>query len=374
MMSILEDRKEELLQKVAERKAEAVRVRKVVTIASSIGFAILLVIFIGIYLYVNSALKPVDPDNKKIKKIEIPMGSGPTAISDILEKKGIVKNAKIYKYYLKFKNESGFMAGTYNLSPSMTLDKITKEIKSGTIAEKVVLKITIPEGLRLKEIAKILAKKTGRSEKQILEEMNSSHFVKKMMDKFPNLLGEEIESKKIRYPLEGYLFPATYPFTKEKPTVEEMVVPMLKKTDEVLSEYSEKMEGKYTIHELLTLASVVEEECNEKSDRKKIASVFENRLKINMPLQTDTSILYALDVQKEKVLHQDLEVDSPYNTYKHNGLMPGPIANSGVLSIEAVLEPAKTNYYYFITASETGESYFATTLAQHNTNVARYIK
>lgn len=373
-MSIFEDRKEELLQKVAERKAEAVKVRKVVTIASAIGFAIFLIIFIGMYLYINSALKPVDPDNKKLTKIEIPMGSGPTDISTILEKKGIVKNAKVFKYYLKFKNESGFMAGTYKLSPSMTLGQITKEIKSGTIAEKVVMKITIPEGLRLKEIAVILAKKTGRTEKQVMDELNNPRFVKKMMDKFPNLLGDEILNKKVRYPLEGYLFPATYPFTKEKPSVEEMVVPMIKKTEEVLNDYNGKMDGKYSIHELLTLASIVEEECNEKSDRKRIASVFENRLNIGMPLQTDTSILYALDVQKEKVLHKDLEVDSPYNTYKYTGLTPGPISNAGVLSIEAVLEPTKTNYLYFITATETGETYFATTLEQHNRNSAKYIK
>ncbi|MDF2558486.1 MAG: mltG [Bacillales bacterium] len=373
-MSIFEDRKEELLQKVAERKEEAVRVRKVVAIASAIGFAVFLILFIGVYLYINSALKPVNPDNKKMKKIEIPMGSGPTTISMILEKKGIVKNAKIYKYYLKFKNESGFMAGTYKLSPSMTLDQITKEIKSGKVAEKVVMKITIPEGLQIKEIAKILAKKTNRSEKQVMDELNSSHFVKKMMGKFPNLLSDEILNKKVRYPLEGYLFPATYPYTKEKPSVEELVVPMLKKMDEVISEFYGQMEGKYTVHELLTLASVVEEESSEATDRKKIASVFENRMNIGMPLQTDPTILYALDVQKGKVLHKDLEVDSPYNTYKYKGLMPGPIANSGVTSIDAVLNPTKTDFLYFVTALETGEAIFAKTLDQHNKNVAKYLK
>ena len=373
-MNLFAERKDELLQLVAERKAEAVQVRKIVAIASAIGFVIFLILFIGIYMYINSSLKPVDPDNQKMKKIVIPMGSGPTAIAMILEKNGIVKNAKIFKYYLKFKNESGFMAGTYQLSPSMTLDKVTKEIKSGTISEKIVMKITIPEGLRLKEIAKILGKKTNRTEKQVMDVLDSSEFVKKMMDKFPNLLGKEILDKKVRYSLEGYLFPATYPYTKDEPTIEEMVVPMLKKTEEVMDTYKEKMEGKFTIHELLILSSIVEEECNEKSDRKKIASVFENRIKISMALQTDTSILYALDVQKEKVLLTDLKVESPYNTYDHKGLTPGPIANAGTLSIEAVLEPEKTDYLYFVTGSETGETYFAKTLTQHNNNSAKYLK
>jgi UPF0755 protein len=140
-----------------------------------------------------------------------------------------------------------------------------------------------------------------------------------------------------------------------------------------LSDYTEKSkEKKLSIHQLLTMASLVEEEATGKADRKTIASVFYNRLKSGMPLQTDPTVLYALGKHKEKVFYKDLDVNSPYNTYKNTGLPPGPIANSGRVSIEAALDPNQTNYYYFL-ATANGDVIFTKTLAEHNQKKAEYI-
>ena len=128
---------------------------------------------------------------------------------------------------------------------------------------------------------------------------------------------------------------------------------MLKQTEKVLLEYQAQMaEQKFSTHKLLTMASLLEEEATEKVDRSKIASVFYNRLDQGMPLQTDPTVLYAKGKHSERVYYKDLEVDSPYNTYKHKGLPPGPIANAGKESIKATLQPEETKYLYFLATPE----------------------
>jgi UPF0755 protein len=120
------------------------------------------------------------------------------------------------------------------------------------------------------------------------------------------------------------------------------------------------------------MASLIEEEATAKTDREKIASVFYNRLRVGMPLQTDPTVLYALGKHKDRVYYKDLKVNSPYNTYIHNGLPPGPIANAGEMSIRAALQPAETDYMYFL-ATPNGEVIFTKTLKEHNREKAKYI-
>ena len=189
--------------------------------------------------------------------------------------------------------------------------------------------------------------------------------------KFPSLLTDEIFQKDIKYPLEGYLFPATYDFEEEKPSLETIVTAMLKQTEKVLQEYEAQMtEQEFSAHKLLTMASLLEEEATAKVDRSKIASVFYNRLDVGMPLQTDPTVLYAKGEHKNSVYYKDLEVNSPYNTYKYKGLPPGPIANAGKASIKAALEPDKTDYLYFLATPE-GDVLYSQTLAEHNTKKSR---
>jgi UPF0755 protein len=274
---------------------------------------------------------------------------------------------------VKFKNEAGFMAGDYKMKPSMTLPEIITSLKTGKVMQEVVMKITIPEGKQLKQIAGIIAEKTQQDEEEIFNQLNDKEFINKMMGKYPDVLTEDILKENVKYPLEGYLFPATYPFYSEKPTVEEIVTVMLTKTKEVLGEFSGQMEEReMTTHELMTMASLIEEEATEKVDRDKIASVFYNRLEDGMMLQTDPTVLYAHGEHKDRVFYKDLEIDDPYNTYKIQGLPPGPIANPGVMSIEAALAPADTDHMYFL-ATSTGDVLFSKTLAEHNRKVNEHI-
>ncbi|WP_439127218.1 endolytic transglycosylase MltG [Peribacillus frigoritolerans] len=366
-------KKEHIRMKLLEQQGEAKLVRKIIMI--TIASLILLIGIVGLvgFLYINSAMKPVDPDDDTIKKVKIPIGSSVNGISTLLEEQGIIKDARVFKYYIKFRNESGFQAGEYKLSPSMPIEDIVTSIKTGKLMKEAAMKITIPEGKQLIQIADIIAGKTGEDPKRVFKKLNDKKFVNSMQEQFPQLLTSEIENEKVLYPLEGYLFPATYDFYEEKPTLESIVIEMLKKTEETLQAYEGQMDkNDYSVHEMLTFASLVEEEATAQVDRGKIASVFYNRIKEGMPLQTDPTVLYAKGSHKSRVYYKDLEVKSPYNTYKNKGLPPGPIANAGTTSIDAVLKPEKTDYLYFLATPE-GEVLYSKTLDDHNNKKAEHI-
>jgi UPF0755 protein len=368
-----ESKKDYIRKIMLERQGEAKVVRKVLFI--TILAIVLLAIAIGLggYFYVKSALEPVDSGNKAIKTIEIPIGSSTSDISTILEDKGIIKNARIFKYYIKFRNEAGFMAGHYKLSPSMTLREIVDSIKNGKVMQEAALKITVPEGKQLFQIAGIIADKTNQKPDDVFKQLNDKKFVQKMQAQYPDVLTNEIFTKTVLYPLEGYLYPATYSFYEEKPPLEKIISEMLKTTQSTLVQYQAAIDKKkYSPHRLLTIASLIEEEATAKVDRGKIASVFYNRLKAGMPLQTDPTVLYAKGEHQKKVFYKDLEVSSPYNTYKNKGLPPGPIANAGKVSIDAALNPANTNFLYFLAASD-GKVYYSVSLAEHNQRKAEHI-
>ncbi|MEB2629718.1 endolytic transglycosylase MltG [Peribacillus frigoritolerans] len=366
-------KKEHIRMKLLEQQGEAKLVRKIIMI--TIASLIVLIGVVGLvgFLYINSAMKPVDPDDDTIKKVKIPIGSSVNGISTLLEEQGIIKDARVFKYYIKFRNESGFQAGEYKLSPSMPIEDIVTSIKTGKLMKEAAMKITIPEGKQLIQIADIIAGKTGEDPKKVFKKLNDKKFVNSMQEQFPQLLTSEIENEKVLYPLEGYLFPATYDFYEEKPTLESIVIEMLKKTEETLQAYEGQMEkNDYSVHEMLTFASLVEEEATAQVDRGKIASVFYNRIEEDMPLQTDPTVLYAKGSHKSRVYYKDLEVKSPYNTYKNKGLPPGPIANAGTTSIDAVLKPEKTDYLYFLATPE-GEVLYSKTLDDHNNKKAEHI-
>ncbi|KSU63798.1 hypothetical protein AS034_06020 [[Bacillus] enclensis] len=364
---------ETLTKKLLERQEEAKVIRKIVGLI----FISLIIIIggtaVGGYLYVNSALKPVDPDDTKPVNVEIPIGSGVTSIGKILEEKGIVKNSTVFKYYVKFNNESGFQAGSYDLTPSMTLNEIVNSLKTGKVMRKAEFKITIPEGLQLDQIAEIIADHSPYKKEEVEKKLNDKKWLEQLKKEYPNLVTDEIDNKEIKRPLEGYLYPATYSFYEKKPPLEDILKEMLDQADEVLAQYRDSItEREYTAHQLLTMASLIEEEATEKADRGKISSVFYNRIEEEMPLQTDPTVLYALGEHKPRTNYDDLKVDSPYNTYKVKGLPPGPIANAGLSSIEAALQPEDTNYYYFL-ASANGSVYYSETLEEHNEKKAKYI-
>lgn len=352
--------------KLFEREQEARLVRKIVAII----FSVIAIIVIGIavtgYFYINSALEPVDQQDQSQIKVTIPIGSSVRGIADILEENGIIKNAAVFRYYVKFKNESGFQAGDYELSPSMEFKDIIAHLKTGKVMAEPEFVITIPEGKQLEEIATIISKKTNYTEKEIIDKLDNKQYIKSLIKKYPSVLSEDILDNGIRHPLEGYLFPSTFEFYEKEPKLEEMIENMVSKTDEIVASYLDQMKEKgLTVHEFMTMASLIEEEATQKSDREKIASVFYNRLDKNMPLQTDPTILYSLGEHQVGITYDDLEVKSPYNTYQNTGLPPGPIASPGESSMAAAVNPANANYLYFY-SRPNGETIFTSTLTEHN--------
>ncbi|MET4562502.1 UPF0755 protein [Lysinibacillus parviboronicapiens] len=367
-------KKQEMFSKMQEKKSEVKIVRKIVAIIAIVFVLVLGIVgFMG-YNYVKSALKPMDPDATKTIAVEVPIGSSLGSISALLEDKKIIKDARVFKYYAKFKNESQFQAGNYDLTQAMTLDELIESLKTGKVYRTPVFAMTIPEGLTLEQIGKIIEKKTPYTQKEFMELVTSGTFVQQMMANYPELVTEAVLADNIRYDLEGYLFPATYSYFEEKPSLESIVEEMIAAMNNVVKNYSDVLtEKQMSVHQLLTFASLLEEEATAQTDRETIASVFFNRIDEGMPLQTDPTVLYALGSHKDRVLYEDLEVENAYNTYKNKGLPPGPIAGAGKTSIEASLNPSKTDYFYFL-ADKEGVNHFSKTYDEHLQKVEKYLR
>lgn len=366
-------KKEVMFERMQEQKKEVKVVRKIVF---WIAIALILLVAIGgffTYRYIKGALEPMDAESEKTVAVEIPIGSGLDTISQVLEEKGLIKNAKIFKYYAKVNNEADFQAGTYELSKAMTPKELLKSLKTGKVYRTPVFTMTIPEGLTVEQIAERVEAKTTIPKKEFLDYIDSDETIASLEAIYPEVITDEVKNENIRHPLEGYLFPATYPFYEEEPTVQTVVETFIDGTKANVTPYLAALEenGK-TVHWLLTFASLLEREATAQADRQTIASVFNNRLEQGMPLQTDPTVLYSLGEHKDKVSLKDLEVKNAYNTYQNKGLPPGPIAAPGAASIEAVIDPSHTKYLYFL-ADETGKNHFAKTYDEHLKLKAQYI-
>ena len=374
------------------RTSQAVTAKKRQSkVAGKIVKTVLILVLLGIgltgffaYRYVTSALQPIDAKNTKYVTVKIPTGSSPKAIGKVLEKSGLIKNAQIFSYYAKFKNYANFQSGYYNLQKSMTLDTIAKKLQKGgteTPQDPSMEKLTIPEGYTIDQIAKMIAKlkKNKLSSDTFLKKVQDDNFITQEASKYPKLL-ENLAKKEsgVKYRLEGYLFPATYNVT-DSTTAETLIEQMLAAMDKTMSRYYDVLAAKnLTVHDVLTIASLVEKEGSTDQDRKNIASVFYNRLNQNMPLQSNIAILYAQGKLGQKTTLSedaaiDTNIDSPYNVYKNTGLMPGPVDNPSLSAIEATVNPVKTDYLYFVANTETGKVYFATTYAEHEKNVQEHV-
>ncbi|MGH1816868.1 endolytic transglycosylase MltG [Enterococcus casseliflavus] len=360
-------------QRRLQRSKEDKIVNKIVLIVVLVFLIIGGILGFSAYRYVTSSLQPLDPDDTEKVTIVIPSGSSNKAIGEILEDENIIKSGMIFNYYTKFNNLTGFQAGTYHFSPNMTLEAISEQLQNGEGSVTSDAKVTIPEGFDVDQIGDALAEATNISKDDFLALMESDEFFEKMKETYPELLASAGDAQGVRYRLEGYLFPATYDYYTGN-TLEEVVTQMVDKSNSVLSKYFDQIAQKeMTVQEVLTLASLVEKEGSKLEDRKNIAQVFFNRLAIDMPLQSDISILYALGEHKELVTYEDTQVDSPYNLYVHSGYGPGPFNNPSEAAIQAVLDPTPNNYYYFVADIQTQEVYFAETYEQHMQLVEQYV-
>ena len=361
-----QSKKDVMFDRMKEKKKEVRVVRRIVLIVALVLLVVVAVAGWQAYSYVTDALEPVDPDSEEVIDVEVPIGSNLDSIAALLEENGVIKDARIYKYYVKFKNESEFQAGNYGLTQSMTLDEITQSLKTGKVYHEPLYTINVPEGLTLEEIAeRVIAEKTDYTAEQFMEQVQDEAYIDELMVKYPDLLTEEIKGENVRYALEGYLFPATYPIYEESPSLTVLIEQMLDATKANIEPYQSVLqEQEKSPHWLLTFASLLEEEATAKSDRQTIASVFYNRIDQDMPLQTDPTVIYAMGEHKDRLFNSDYEFEDPYSTYTNKGLPPGPIAAAGASSIEAVLDPNQTDYLYFLADSE-GKNYFSTSYEQH---------
>ena len=339
--------------------------------------ALLLMVIIGGFFtwnYIKSETQPVDTAQTELVSFEIEQGASVKEVSKALEKEGIIRNSKLFNFYLKFKNVSGFKSGLYHVSKSMTLDEIIAELSgAGKDKDQNATKVLIREGEQLTDIAKEVEKSTKYSAEDFMAKVQDDDFLRYLVQKFPKLLTQSYNGYQVKYVLEGYLYPATYDMNDSK-TLQMLITEMVAKTDEVMSKYYDKiLESDYTLQQIMALASLIEKEGTKLEDRKKISSVFHNRIKENMMLQTDVSVQYALGEHKEALSLSDLEVDSPYNLYQNYGVGPGPYNSPSEDSIVAALEPEKTDYLYFLADIHTKEIYYAKTYEEHLELKAKYI-
>ena len=281
---------------------------------------------------------------------QVPIGSSSRAIGKQLVKQKLIRSEYAFRVIIRHRGTGKRLrAGTYALRRNMVLWQIVDEFEKGQVT---LVSLTVPEGLTTSAIAQ-LWETTGFGTAAAFQEACES----------PQLLKQYgLEGKSV----EGYLFPNTYKFAKGT-TAEKAVEMMLNEFRQRWTETFDKEAENLALtqHEIVTLASVIEKEAGTESERPRIASVFHNRLKRKWRLQADPTVLYALGNPKRLLTRSDLRVDSPYNTYKHKGLPPGPIANPGIDSLIAALRPEKTDYLYFVAIGE-GKHHFSKTLSEHN--------
>ena len=334
-------------------------VLKVLLALVLIGTALIVAGYFGIKNYDN----PYDRSSTELIEVDIEKGSGTTAIANQLEEQGVIRSAFIFKFKTKFNNLDGkYQAGHYVLSPSLRMEQIMEMLQEGRLPETT---FTVPEGMNLSQIAEKLAKDgMVASEEEFIKALDDDYdyaFLPKNGYAVRN-----ISAKGNR--LEGYLYPETYRIAKgaDAHTIINTMLSYFK--NNVYDKLNSQVPSGYTMHDIVTLASLIEEECGAEKDRKTIAGVFWNRLNLPMRLQSDVTIHYILGNDRF-----DKELDSPYNTYKVDGLPAGPICSPGYNSLYAAIHPEYHNYYYFVLKGDrTGECNFAETYAEHLVNVNIY--
>ena len=316
-------------------------------------FVLLLVILAIFAVFQGKKRINAVSDNQETVLLEIPKGSSAAKVSQILQEKGVWKDGLAFKVRNKMDKPS-LKAGWYEIPPRQTLEQIFALLASG---KNAVRKVTIPEGRASWEIPAYL--------KKAFPDLNEDRWNKLVQDpKFAQSLGVDASS------LEGYLLPDTYPFAidaNEETIIRQMVAANLKLRDEMKGKPGSKWATLGSWHKVLTLASVVEEETGKPDERFLIAGVFHNRLEIGMPLGADPTVRFIFRNLTGPIYKSQLNSDSPYNTRKFKGLMPGPISNPGRKAIEAALFPADTKALYFVAKDDgSGTHFFSSTLTDHN--------
>jgi UPF0755 protein len=335
--------------------------RKKILIALGIPLALGLLLVLGLYLWARSYGSTPAIGSGATVAVDVPAGAGPRRVAALLAEKKIIDDPDHFYYYLRFfRREAGNLkSGELAFRDNMTPDEAIQVLLDGT---PITHRVTVPEGLRLDEVAKVFAD---------ADLADAQAFERRARDReFCASLGVPAPS------LEGFLLPQTYAFRKHTP-VDEILKTMVAEYRKVFSpKYAERArELSLSELEVVTLASIVEKETGDARERPRIAGVFHNRLKKGWKLQTDPSVIYAKILATGKIdttiYRTDLERDHPYNTYRYPGLPPGPICNPGAAAIEATLWPEETEFMFFV-SKNNGTHEFCKDLGCHNRAVNLY--
>ncbi len=347
-----------------DRKREKNQIRKKLNYRKAAFYCLLLtfLILVSVDLIIKHLLSPVGPSDKTGQvQITIPSNTTSANIAKALSENRLIKSSFVFLLYTRLKGLDGSLkAGDYLLKFNQSTPEIINQLVAG---KETCHKLTIPEGYNIKQIADLLSKEKITDQEDFYSQINSGTFDYDFLADYPN-----VQNK-----LEGYLYPDTYYFTKgiSAHTVIDLMLQRFAEKMQSLNYGRRAQEEGFTLHQALTIASMVEKEAKSAKERPIIAGVIKNRLRGNMPLQVDATIQFALGRQEPKIYYKDLKIDSPYNTYRNAGLPPGPIASPGEASLMAAVSPVKTDYLYYV-AKPDGTHAFAKTLQEHIANMNKY--
>lgn len=302
--------------------------------------------------------RPLQAAEASDQVVEILRGTSVNGVARILYDRGLIPSVLGFKLLARFTESEGVIrAGEYRISPGLTSREILTLLRKG---EVVLHRVTIPEGLRGEEVAALAARTLGLSSERMVALINDPEFIRSLGVTAPTL--------------EGYLLPETYSFPRkvtEAEVIGKAVHDMLAFVDKEKRKEAEALG--MGLHDLLTLASIIEKEMGDVTEAPLIASVYHNRLKKGMLLQSDPTVIYGIKNFDGDIRWKDLKTDTPYNTYVRKGLPPTPIANPGRQAILGALHPAETNYLFFVSRNN-GTHVFSETLAEHNRAVNQFQK
>ena len=323
---------------------------------------------LGFCVFYNVNLRAV---SSKSTEVDFMVESGSTYYSVIskLKSEGLIRSELCFKLYVKFNKVNNVEAGTYKLNKNMSVKEIVDVFSKGNNYNPEAIVITFKEVKNMRSIASTIAKYTNNTETDVYNLLKNKEYLNSLINKYW-FITDEILNDDIYYSLEGYLYPNTYEFKNEDVNVEDIFKTMLDQMDKELTKYkTDILSSDYSVHEILTLASIIELEGNKSDDRAGIAGVFFNRLTNGQPLGSDVTTYYAAKIElSERDLYQaEIEDRNNYNTrsdYLAGKLPIGPISNPSIESIKAVLYPENNNYYYFV-SDVNGKTYFSETYQEH---------
>ena len=341
--------------------------KKMRVLALILGF--IGVLLIGSFIYYQYNVSPIDKSSKANIEVVIPEGMSTTNIAKTLYDKGLIRDEFFFKVYLKLNNVSSLKASTYILNKGMSLKEIVLELENGNTNDNVI-RLTFKEGESVKDYADMISKNTNITSEDFISTIKDTTFIKSLINEYW-FLTDSILDENIYYPLEGYLFPDTYEFSKDNLDSKTIIRKLLDEEEAKLAPYKNTLKNS-NIHSIITLASIAELEGVKDEDRKMIISVFNNRLAKGMNLGSDVTTYYAFDEDMNSDLTSEMfNTYNPYNTRssKMAGRLPvGPICNPSLSSIEAAINPSTSDYLYFV-ADKNRNVYFTKSVTEHDKKV-----